>query len=332
MASVRVFLPTYRRPMMLPRALASLRAQTHTDWICEVHNDDPTDPRPAELPAALQDPRLTLFVHPRNLGGTATFNLFFGSISEPFFSILEDDNSWEPDFLATMLAVAESHPDVTVFWANMHIAEEEGTGIMTDTGRTIWPYEEAEPVRLFQWGHFNQLAGALHSNGATLIRSNPGQNFRIPEVPFGVMEAFRERLFPFPLLLVTRPLATFTVTKRSARSRDPGEWAEAQALLVATFLKDCPWSEQQIEALWTNARALVPTKTTNLIMAAIAQPASRGILRYARWRDCWVVLCGFLRRPSVYSRLRASRRRHPTWWNTLEIHARANWKSRHPQS
>src|ERR1700739_258820 len=40
-AQVRVFVPTYRRPKLLPRALDSLLAQTFTEWECEVHNDDP---------------------------------------------------------------------------------------------------------------------------------------------------------------------------------------------------------------------------------------------------------------------------------------------------
>ena len=69
MARVRIYLPTYRRPALLPRALASLRAQTFTDWVCELHNDDPEDPAPGQLLAGLGDPRITLVTHKRNLGG-----------------------------------------------------------------------------------------------------------------------------------------------------------------------------------------------------------------------------------------------------------------------
>jgi len=46
MATIRVFVPTHRRARMLERALASLRAQTFRDWVCEVHNDAPDDDAP----------------------------------------------------------------------------------------------------------------------------------------------------------------------------------------------------------------------------------------------------------------------------------------------
>jgi Glycosyl transferase family 2 len=327
---VRVYLPTYRRPRLLPRALASLRAQTFTGWVCELHNDAPDDPSPARLLAQLGDPRITLVSHERNLGGTATFNLFFRPIAEAFYSILEDDNWWEPDFLAILLATARAHPVATVLWANMHIAQEQADGSFRDTGRTIWPQTNVAAVRNFAWGQPQQVCGALHSNGAALFRSRPGQDFQIPAVPFAVIEPFRERMFPHPLVLVTRPLATFSMTLQTARSRDAAEWAETQAMLAATFFKNCPWTEDQVRQIWTVARAQQPTGTTNFILAALAQPACRGLLRHAQWRDWWVVLRGFLRRPGLYFRLRRSRRVHSGWWQFLENQTRIRWSETAP--
>lgn len=322
-ATVRVYLPTYRRPDLLPRALASLRAQTFGGWVCELHNDDPGDPQPARLAAGLDDARISVVTHPQNLGGTAAFNLFFQSPAEPFYSLLEDDNWWEPDFLATMLAAAAAHPAATVIWANMHVVEETEPGRFQPSGRTLWP-ETGEPVRAFPWGGAAQIGGALHSNGAALFRSQPAHDFRIPAVPFAVIEPFRERMFPHPLLLVSRPLAHFSMTLQSARSRDPVEWAELQAMLAATFFLDCPWSDERIAAHWAEARAR-PAGTINLILATLADPRCRRLRAPARWRDWWIVLRGLARRPWLYFRLRASRRRHADWWNFLEIHTRARW-------
>ena len=323
---MRVYLPTCRRPHLLPRALASLRAQTCPDWVCELHNDAPDDPGPARLVAQLGDPRLTLVTHERNLGGTAAFNLFFRATAEPFYSILEDDNWWDPDFLAVMLATAAAHPAATVFWANMRLWQEEPDGNFRDTGRLIWPEEPGAGARSFAWGQPAQISGALHSNGAALIRSRPGDDFRIPEVPFAVIEPFRERLFPHPLVLVPRPLAHFSLTRQTTRSRDAAEWAETQAMLAATFLAGCGWSEEQLAQLWTDARAQRPTGTTNLILAALAQPQCRARLRHARGGDWWVVLRGFVRRPGLYFRLRRSRAAHADWWQFLEKHTAARWR------
>lgn len=326
MPTVRIFLPTCSRPTMLPRALASLRAQTCTDWICELHNDAPGDPRPGQLLAKLGDPRITLVTHSRNLGGTATFNLFFQPVAEPFYSILEDDNWWEPDFLVTMLAAAAAHPTVTVFWANMRIAREQADGTFTDTGRTTWPQDGGDAIRQFAWGQPQQVCGALHSNGAALFRSRPGQIYQIPAVPFSVIEPFRERMFPHPLVLVTRPLATFTRTLQTTRSDDVSEWAESQAMLAATFFQRCPWTERHLQQVWADARAQRPTGTTNLILAAMAQPQSRAMLRYATWHDWWTVLRGFLRRPGLCYRIMRSRRCHADWWLFLEEHVENRWK------
>jgi hypothetical protein len=322
---VRVYLPTCRRPQWLPRALASLRAQTCPDWVCEVHNDAPEDPVPAQLVAGLNDPRFTLVPHGRNLGGTETFNLFFRAPAEPFYSILEDDNWWEPDFLATMLATAAAHPDAAVLWANMHVAEEMPDGTFRDTGRTIWPREGDSAARRFPWGQPQQIGGALHSNGAALFRTRAGDDYRIPAVPFAVIEPFRERMFPHPLVLVLRPLATFALTRQTARSRDAAEWAELQAMLAATFFRDCPWDDIRLAQVWTDARTQRPTGTTNLILAALADPGGRISLEHARWGDWWVALRGFLRRPGLYPRIRRSQAAHAAWWAFLARHTAARW-------
>jgi hypothetical protein len=323
MATVRIFLPTYRRAQLLPRALASLQAQTFTDWVCEVHNDDPADAEPGRLVAALGDQRFTFVQHPRNLGGTATFNLFFHAAAEPFYSMLEDDNWWEPDFLATLLAAADRHPGAVVFWANQKIWDELPDGGWRDTGRTTWPAEDAS--RTFAWGQPAQSGGALHAHGAALFRSRAGDDFATPDVPIAVTEPFRERALPHPLVLVARPVANFAATLQTARSRDAAEWAELQAMLTATFFRGCPWPRERVAEFWAQARAQHPPATSNLIAAALADPAGGVALEHARARDWWVVLRGFLRRPGLYFRLRRSRTAHPGWWQYLETHTARRW-------
>jgi glycosyltransferase involved in cell wall biosynthesis len=321
-AQVRVFLPTFRRRDLLPRAVRSLLDQTMPDWICELHNDDPDDAFPGELVRSLGDPRFRLHRHARNLGPTATFNLFFGSTPEPFSTILEDDNWWEPQFLQTMLDAARQYPAATVLWANMRVWQQQPDGNFSDTGRLLHPYREGDPPRLIPWGHPQQMTGAIHSNGAALVRSRPGQNFAIPEVPFAVIEMFRERAFPHPLILIPRPLAHYCLTLASARSDDRAEWASLQAMLTGTFLKYAHYGEGRLAAVWAAARAENPPTTTILLFASFVEPSCRSLRRYARWRD-WVLLArGIIWRPSVLWRVLAGRRRHGDWWDFLEQNTR----------
>lgn len=324
MATVRIYVPTYRRPALLPRALASLRAQTFTDWVAEVHNDDPADPAPARIVAELGDPRIAIVTHPHNLGGTAAFNLFFRAVAEPFYSMLEDDNWWEPDFLAAMLATAARHPAAVVFWANQRLWEELPGGGWRDTGSTTWPV--ADEPQVIPWGQPGQVLGALHAHGAALFRSRAGDDFSTPAVPIAVSEHFRERRLPHPMVLLPRPLANFAQTVQTARSRDAAEWAELQAMLAASFFRHCPWNAAQVAEFWRAARSSRPPATTSLILAAIADPAGRRLLPHANWRDWWLALRGLVRRPGLLPRLLRSRRRHADWWHYLETHTRARWQ------
>ena len=107
---VFVFVPTYRRPEMLRRALQSVLAQTHTRWLCRVHNDAPGEgDGPYQVVKSFNDSRLSYYEPERNLGPTDTFNTFFrGDHVCEFYSILEDDNLWKPDFWRPWLELSDS--------------------------------------------------------------------------------------------------------------------------------------------------------------------------------------------------------------------------------
>src|SRR5215469_8347749 len=254
MALCRVYLCTFRRPKLLERALNSLVSQTFTDWLCEVHNDDPRDPFPGDLVRRIGDRRISVINHRENLGPIKSFNLFFKSVAEPFFSLLEDDNWWEPNFLQVMVSTMSLYPEVQVAWANMRYWEELEDGTWQDTGRNIWEVEWTEP-RLIQWPDRRQLPGALHSNGAMLARSE-FEYYAVPEtINFAAIESFRERTFVHPLLFVPQRLANFAVTRTTARPSDAASWMHALAVLAGTFLLEIKMSPNQLRQLWTGARS-----------------------------------------------------------------------------
>lgn len=296
--------------------MESLRAQTFQDWICEVHNDDPGDESPGRVVSELGDKRIQLVQHQKNLGGTATFNLFFHGCREPFYAVLEDDNWWEPSFLEAMLRLAAEFPKTVFFSANMRLWREMPDGTFCDTGRFA---REEQPItgeaRLVNWGHAHQASGAWHSHSATLIRSAPGQDFRTPEVPISATEIFRERAFPHPLVVTPKPLANFTITQTTARTSDVAEWAEVQAALVATFAQV---SKEAHQELWDSARSKTPSGAPTLIWAGLLDSNCRSLLREATLSEWLAVVRGALRRPGLVWRLLLSRQQHAEWWEYLE--------------
>ncbi|GAA2803226.1 glycosyltransferase family 2 protein [Crossiella cryophila] len=98
-ALVTVAVPTYRRPEALGRAVRSALAQTVTDLSVIVVDDGGGEL--GELPA---DPRLTVLSLGRNhhSPGLAR-NVAIRLTRSPFVAFLDDDNTWRPHHLATVL-------------------------------------------------------------------------------------------------------------------------------------------------------------------------------------------------------------------------------------
>lgn len=316
-ACVRVFVPTYRRSALLRRALASLRAQTFGAWVCEVHNDDPHDDAPAAIVSELGDPRIVLVRHERNLGALDTFNLFFRAAPEPYYSLLEDDNAWEPDFLLVLTRALQEHPQATVAWCNQRVWREEVDGSWTITGETVRPLEPGLP-RLIPWGAPEQALGGLHANGAMLVRSRPGEHFVVRGVPFTGIEAARERLFPHPMVYVPQPLARFAMTRESARSRDLPRWLAFQTILLATFVRHAGLDAAGRAALLAHYRRGTPPPTTAFFCAALACRECRPFLALLQPREWWRLGRAATRRPLSWWRATQARRLYPEWWKQLD--------------
>ncbi len=319
MATIRVFLLTYQRPALLPRALASLRAQTFTDWVCELHNDAPEDDSPGRLLAEIDDPRIQLHQHATNWGSSASFNHMFRGGPEPFLSLLEDDNWWEPEFLATALAALQAEPAAQIVWANMRLWAEQRDGTWLNTGRTVWENPSANPTPvLFHWPVLLQCFNALHSNGAMVVRTAASrQAVPPPETPFDVYETIRERLLGGGWLLLPQPLAHFALTLGTARSANPIKWGRAQMLNAASFLHSVDLRPAEVGALWTALRDQRPPSTSLLFHVALAGVRPWTLLRHAQAKD-WIRFCaGTLRHPVACLHILRFRSAHPTVWAAL---------------
>jgi len=315
--SVRIFVPTYRRPRLLRRALASLLGQSRGDWVAEVHNDEPSDPEPARIVAEIGDPRIHFVQHEVNWGALCSFNHFYASCSEPHIALLEDDNAWLPCFLERMLDALDRHPGVTLAWCNQRVLEERTGNQWLDTGRTVNPPEPGVSERLVGWPQPRQALGALHANGAMLLRTCAGRSYRTPlDLPFGGVEHVRERLTPQPMLYVPEPLACFAVTLSSAQSRDREAWGSLQMLLAGSYLRHADAAQRR--ELLGHARGHNPLAFGTLLQASLAVPGCRGLLREFRPVEWLRWLAGVGAHPLLSYRIMIAARRHPDWWQLLD--------------
>jgi glycosyltransferase involved in cell wall biosynthesis len=242
--------------------------QSFENWTCEVHNDCPGNMFPDEYFSALNDTRFTVKNHERNLGGTASFNLAFNYCETDYVSILEDDNWWEPGFLKEMIAIMDSDPAMNIAWCNMRVWKEKASNKWEDTGKTIWP--STEDGRLFNWPHYKQAMGALHSNGAMLYRGKLADRYIIPDsCDFSIIEGVRERAFEYPIFLSGKPLANFSQTLQTNRSNDPLSWTCSQLLLLGSFIEGANDKTTTFKETLAFYRGQRPSPLANFFLAAL---------------------------------------------------------------
>ncbi|GLQ57970.1 glycosyltransferase family 2 protein [Devosia nitrariae] len=125
---VHVRTPTYKRPEALKRALGSLIAQTWTNWVCDVYDDDPTGAGKAAV-EALADPRIHYNHNSPQRFASKNINQCFTAAnprSADYFCVVEDDNYILPTFFAENIALCRQE-GVEILLRNQFIEHASGT-------------------------------------------------------------------------------------------------------------------------------------------------------------------------------------------------------------
>ncbi len=316
MALVRIHVVTYRRPHLLHRALNSLVLQSEPSWVAEVLNDDPDDERVKNVIDQIGDPRIVLSEPCVKRGGTGNFNYAFRTLDEPFASILEDDNWWEPDFLATMCKALDQHRETQLAVGNERIWVERNDGSWEDCRRTIWL--QTHGVSLFPWRMEDKLGSAKLCNSSMLWRTTYAGEWRTPDtIPIDVTEHFRERVVPHPVLLVHDPLVNYAETLKSYRdSSRASAWGMYQVMLIGSSFAVMDATERLrcAEILWKRARRNERVLATALITTGLAVPAARVLWRLSTLRERCRWLLTFVRRfPQTRLALRGASTPNAAW-------------------
>jgi glycosyltransferase involved in cell wall biosynthesis len=128
MPAVSVIMPAYNVAPYLPAAIESVLAQTFGDLELIVVDDGATDesPRIAEE-YARRDGRIRVRHRP-NGGISAARNTAFREAQGAVFALLDGDDLWEPEYLASQLAMLERRPDVDIVTGNARFLGGPGDG------------------------------------------------------------------------------------------------------------------------------------------------------------------------------------------------------------
>lgn len=146
-----VVVPTYDRPELVARAVASVLAQDFADFELLVVDDaSPRDPAPSL--ARFDDSRLRLIRRPVNGGAAAALNTGISEAKGRLVSFLGDDDQLYPTFLGVTHEVFEQAPPSVGFtWTGVRVVEDtpEGKRLVEEGAWTPDFRDRAEAYRGF---------------------------------------------------------------------------------------------------------------------------------------------------------------------------------------
>jgi glycosyltransferase involved in cell wall biosynthesis len=140
---VTIVVPAYRRVDYLPLALASAVAQTFSDFEIIVSDDGPSDAI-ARIAASFEDPRIRYRSNERNQGIAMNHYAAYREARGRYLANLDDDDLWEPTFLAELVPALEADPSVSVAFCDHHLIEHDGTFIGPRTERNSRIYRRSD--------------------------------------------------------------------------------------------------------------------------------------------------------------------------------------------
>lgn len=280
---VSIVMPIHNGARYLDAAIASVRAQSFTDWELICVDDASTDATAAIVARhAGADERVRLLANPRNLGLPATLNRGFAAARAPLHSWTSDDNLLRPSMLRRLVDELDARPDAQVAYASFTVIDATGA-----------------PLRVQRAGPVDELllrnvVGAAFLYRAEVTAALGGYDealFGAEDYDFWLRAArrFRFAAVDEDLYLYRRHPASLTDTRER----------EIKAKVAALVLRELQWvtdRRRRADALITLAVNDTGRLRTGLVArAALESPAVAvaAAPRVARWlaragRNRWV--------------------------------------------
>jgi glycosyltransferase involved in cell wall biosynthesis len=136
---VSVLIATHNRPDYLRGAIASALAGTYADFEVIV-SDDAGPPANRGVAESFADPRICYRRNPERLGIAGNHLAAMREARGEYIAILNDDDEWERDLLATLVPLLDANANVAVAFADHHIIDADGVvdSVATTASSRLW--------------------------------------------------------------------------------------------------------------------------------------------------------------------------------------------------
>jgi len=121
-AKVGVIIPTHKRPKLIARAYASLKAQTHKNWHLVIIGNGMTDDEWGEYEELVIDRKKLRcsrnYPSFANVAQACQFGLAMLDGDTEYVAVLEDDDEWKPEFLTEMASALDYRPECSMAYCD----------------------------------------------------------------------------------------------------------------------------------------------------------------------------------------------------------------------
>lgn len=121
-----IILPTYNRAHLIGTAIASVVAQSETDWQLLIVDDGSTD-NTKEVVFGFQDRRIMYYQIPQNQGRSTARNIGLQGATGEWICFLDSDDWYLEDHLETFAVHIAKHPDVSIFKTGVSFEKPDGS-------------------------------------------------------------------------------------------------------------------------------------------------------------------------------------------------------------
>ena len=159
---IQIFIPTFNRSEKLKKAVLSVLNQTWPDLqvvVLDNHSTDNTQQVIASLMTS--DPRVTSVRRESNIGMIANFNSIGGLVTGDYFSVLADDDEYDPCFVDVAMTHFAKYPDISFVACN---ALTKVRGIVIKSQMDFWRegyYSANTAILKCLLGHYPLITNCL---------------------------------------------------------------------------------------------------------------------------------------------------------------------------
>lgn len=289
--AITTVIPTYRRPQLLRRAVASALTQTYPQVRVSIHDNasgDETSHVAAEL--MKEDSRVTYDCHPADIGSYGNFNHGIQAVRTPFFSLLSDDDFLVPDFYERAMECFVRFPEAAFVCMS--------TIVIDENENVISPPRHVEETRLYrpEDGFEGLVNGALPNTWTGIVfRKSAVDMIGLVDTtvgPFADVGFVWKAGARFPFVVMTGVAAVLMAHKRSVSGTTPplsGVWPRWWEKMLDSAVN----GQGVVPAIRLSAEKLTPPNYRPIAVMQVFQYLSENRLTEAEAAARGLSECGY---------------------------------------